>query len=1415
MDAKKRRASRASRASTSSARSGSSRSKTRKAEQDQSLQDQLYAHHYEALTRIYATSGRLATGADMHRSLLAASHFAVRFFAGTVEMANKAAQEISVLGPAAVKGELRSGSKRKSVSGEAVARRVSIHADPNEDAKEIIPPFAVPAGLAEWALEKQWPWRSMPVLKEVLNLAEKEGFIDGEACTYAGHADAFAKPTLTFHMLTCLENDLEEHGYHLWALPVLALHLQLSDAFTENAAVRGAMTSFVYMRLSRFSSECNLSEAAASALEKGNEALKEIPLTFQNFSEELEQIQSQRAGRGMADKLDSDWIEGAGGAKPVSAPWSCDELHAYEVWTELSNECLLHGDLFMACTLSDEAMKHAHMYGDRRTLRKLQIIKARLARDEGKYEEAVRTLKVVSAADVVQVVEIASILADAYRARRSPVLADEVLNGARRAIQESAKVASGAGFSSAGHVFAECEVRANQQFAEIVRLESATVSAEWLQGLDNAFSNFNEIREQLHQNSLYRRCIVIYLDFAEAATKLLHAKFVELNQNAALSTVNGGPLNCQILSNYAGLICDGLSECRHSREALLKLAVPVEGLDKGSLSPPQVLTARIDVWEARAASTRRTFLTAAHEEKEKQQTAALSTSKARASVAALEALPGRPSRVIAFEEETHDEFIRRKVQQWNEETDVNIEADERKKNSARVPGDVERSIAIVSNAASLLQSSARLDSSPDAEDAGGEVPVTHPASQVEALVELGRLQLELAAEMSPKDAPSKWERPATEPNLFELQRMEVAEKYSNVLMSKDPTQIFKLPEGEEGAPGDAAAADGDGPKTSDDSSQKEIPYEEMGRAALCDALRIALTSRHFSSAQRALQMLAFEAYGVHCPEATFEFLAWLQSVDTILRAQYVMAELAPDDHPELVQLRLLRRLERQSVDPAGLRAYSATLKRLKAESPFFQRCMITDLPSISELLLSYIPPLTLVVTMQTRGDFVYVGATTSPPDGDHEGRLRQLKHFVTRVPVVEAEMHTYLSKLTELSQNIEKDLMTHPEIDGAYEDQFEWILHRIDTLIVEPLVEELAEVFWPHSTHIEHPANPQRVMLLPDSGLWGAPLECCASWAQLFGRNIRSAVSRDFSLHAAAWRVRHIVDPLEGEKKPVKGNIPAFRLDKTALLTDPYAEDTLRKEENPNSETMCMMHQRLVNAKVLGSATKCCEGQQFTSSPLDMKTMLIDSSGFFSLGFSRFYVTMPAHHFASQDLHRLGVLGIFNKCINGQSFRRQTKTDSMKSAKQMAVESSYATALIAAFRGVQSTVMVSAPVPTPLALRNFEAFVKSLQTGKNLAKALEEVTRQQIQDTSFRYMRALEGGELPPEARAPTIEPPEKGKGAGKGEPPPEARPDSPESHDHDLLPMHTQAAYTIIGPSWLIGEDAEGGGGGGGGKKK
>jgi len=237
----------------------------------------------------------------------------------------------------------------------------------------------------------------------------------------------------------------------------------------------------------------------------------------------------------------------------------------------------------------------------------------------------------------------------------------------------------------------------------------------------------------------------------------------------------------------------------------------------------------------------------------------------------------------------------------------------------------------------------------------------------------------------------------------------------------------------------------------------------------------------------------------------------------------------------------------------------------------------------------------------------------------------------------------------------------------------------------------------------------------------------------------------------------------------------------TVLLTDAFNEDTLRASDNPKAETMGLMHERLVTNKVISGGEKSLHGGRLTASPGDVKGMLADSTIFVALGFGRFNATLPSVPFAAQDLRHLKLLALFHRAVNDRAFRRQTKTDSAKTIRQISFEDNYCTPLIAAYRGVQCMLQTTGPSPANLMIQATETFSKALQAGKTAAKALEEVLLLQVESPELRYQRILSGGATPPPASGPDKQ---------------------------DLFPFHTKMVMHTVGPPWspLEGGEVPGG---------
>jgi len=146
----------------------------------------------------------------------------------------------------------------------------------------LIPIFGLPLRLADWASVENWSWQS-PLLTEVFKRAEENGFVWSSTCTWVGHPEVFSRPAVSFFTLLRLEDDLEEHGYHIFALPILALHFQLANAFPS--PVKEAVACTAKLRLARMAGECRLRQAYGQLREETAKELQQIPETFDSFKE--------------------------------------------------------------------------------------------------------------------------------------------------------------------------------------------------------------------------------------------------------------------------------------------------------------------------------------------------------------------------------------------------------------------------------------------------------------------------------------------------------------------------------------------------------------------------------------------------------------------------------------------------------------------------------------------------------------------------------------------------------------------------------------------------------------------------------------------------------------------------------------------------------------------------------------------------------------------------------------------------------------------------------------------------------------------------------------------------------------------------------------------------------------------------
>jgi len=461
-------------------------------------------------------------------------------------------------------------------------------------------------------------------------------------------------------------------------------------------------------------------------------------------------------------------------------------------------------------------------------------------------------------------------------------------------------------------------------------------------------------------------------------------------------------------------------------------------------------------------------------------------------------------------------------------------------------------------------------------------------------------------------------------------------------------------------------------------------------------------------------------------------------------------------------------------------------RRLVDMSPTVQRLSLTDLPPVPELLATYLPANTLLITLQLHEPFLFVGAAVSAgADIPAEERPGQTRYHVMRVPLETSFVQTRVQKLNEINSAAEKELIMSVQLTESYAEHYELLCLELDQLL-QPIMQVLELQFFPLGVHMMRPEkneNPTQLMLLPDATLAQFPLEYFPSVARLVGPKNVSAISRDASLHLYAMRLKYGV---QADGPPVLGTglleaLPAFSGEKTKLLSDPFAEDALKQTEDPTGECMCELHQRIVQS---GGAGDGLHGEMWTTSPEDIVQMLQECQSFLFLGFGRFLTTMPARILASQDLRHLPLMALFSRAINDAAFRRQTKVDSMKSQRQLMVEGVYETALLCAFRGVQCTVHSANPLSIAMVQRAAEVFANGLKDAGTVGAALETLLNLETTDTALRYYRCNKAGELPgkvfevPGASAPA-------EGESTLEPTP-----------GDLFLFHSKAAFICFGVS-------------------
>jgi len=886
---------------------------------------------------------------------------------------------------------------------------------------------------------------------------------------------------------------------------------------------------------------------------------------------------------------------------------------------------------------------------------------------------------------------------------------------------------------------AECSLKWVQLQDHLARLSSVRLPAhEWTSLLDSAFRLYDEIGERLKHAGCHRRRIALCVGFAEAAIEALDFKRIQL----ARTKEGEGHLTLNSLLWQSDRLHGVVGACCASRDMLLSLAVPLDGVWEGMVLPAQMWAALFDIWASRSLATHRALsLQSACEDersnKQKDALGKLDDAEQHSLLHATRAL-ARRSRCASPDK---DPTAKDRAEAWLQSAEERTNAEEGARSGARGVGEIEGSVASLSNAVLFL--GLQLPEPFRREADGSFDSKGIPSCAVQALVELGCLQLELSMEQQrlqqqpqqhqqqqPRGRPGpKWHLPPVDP--CELRGMEVAESCSNFVNGRELSSIF-------------VASGTSGTRSADSAA---LDSEETAKIILCSAVSLALQVGNLPLAKRALQTLALDAYGFQCPQATFEFLSLLQSTNVCLQAFKTVSDLLPIDHPERIQIRMLQQLERDWSCPQLLATYQSTNARLRHESPLVERLQLHMLPSVTEMVLAYLPPLTLVVTMQVHEHYLYVGAVCSPADGDPGQRQANLRHFVTCKVLLEQELHECQRRLEELNQQLEKDLVTSLELNEALTEEHAAVVARVEAVVIGPIVEELTSHFWHLGIDIEHAQNPRQLLLLPDAALWDLPWERMPSFLQLFSWR-HSVISRDFSLHLIAQRIKGYMEevPKEGASRPLKVPVSAVRSGSTTLLSDVFGEDSLQPSEDERSETMASLHERLVRDKTIGNEEQSLHGKDHPATPEDVQVLLADSSALYSLGFGSFFASIDASHFASQDLRHLALLGLFHRAMHDRAFRRQAKIRASIPSQHIAARTPYSLSLIAAFRGVACTLLAVAPVPTSINMRCLEVFAREVKEGKTVSQALEKVLTQTTPRLMLRFMRMGKGGMLPEDA---------------------------------------------------------------------
>ena len=126
-------------------------------------------------------------------------------------------------------------------------------------------------------------------------------------------------------------------------------------------------------------------------------------------------------------------------------------------------------------------------------------------------------------------------------------------------------------------------------------------SKEWVNDMHLVFDKHLQLGQELVSAGFYRRHISDCMDLLEVMCKLLEVREVDLNrdpQNAAALTYGG-------LEEFATRMELSIKATQVSRDAVLSMTLPVEGIEQDAALPSEILVVRLDIWEARVLSFRR------------------------------------------------------------------------------------------------------------------------------------------------------------------------------------------------------------------------------------------------------------------------------------------------------------------------------------------------------------------------------------------------------------------------------------------------------------------------------------------------------------------------------------------------------------------------------------------------------------------------------------------------------------------------------------------------------------------------------------------------------------------------------------------------------------------------------------------